>query len=85
MQTLTVTAKDDVIKQIKIMIDEFSQSKNLNANKLAVSISDDANEVSRKYTAQELGGILSAYGKLTDEDMEDAITDAIADRAMLSQ
>ncbi len=82
MQTLTITATDDIIVKLKGLIDNFTQ--NHVDNKISVKIDNvESTEEVPHFTAQELGGILSSYGTMTDKDIQQGINQAIIDRAML--
>ncbi len=85
MQTLTITAKDDVILKIKTLIDNFTQNNTEVLGKVEVQLNEMPSELNSipKFSIEELGGILSHYGQMTDETMETAISEAIVDRALL--
>lgn len=84
MQTLTITATatDDIIFKLKTLIDNFTQNHVDSEVKVKIDEIESTEEIPR-FTAQELGGILSSYGKMTDKDIQQGINNAIIDRAML--
>ncbi len=85
MQTLTITAKDDVILKIKTLIDNFAQNNTEVLGEVDVQLHAAHSEVSDipKFSIEELGGILSDCSPMTDEAMEIAISEAIVERALL--
>ncbi len=82
MQTLTITATDDIISKLKLLIDNFTQNHIDSEVRLKIDEVENSEDIPR-FTAQELGGILSSYGKMTDKDMQQGINQAVIDRAML--
>lgn len=82
MKTLTLTAENHIVDSILAIINNFPKKEIVSVK---TQIQDDLKPLPKISNIEDLAGILSPYanGYLSDDEMEDAITEGICERAMV--
>ncbi|STZ08120.1 Uncharacterised protein [Moraxella caprae] len=83
MKTLTLTAENHIVDSILAVIANFPKKEIISVK---TNVQDELQPLPEVNSIEDLAGILSPYtnGYISDEEMDNAITDAICERAMMS-
>ncbi|STZ56435.1 Uncharacterised protein [Moraxella lacunata] len=83
MKTLTLTAENHIVDSILAVIANFPKKEIISVK---TNVQDELQSLPEINSIEDLAGILSPYanGYISDEEMDNAITDAICERAMMS-
>lgn len=82
MKTLTLTAENHIVDSILAIIANFPKKEIVSVK---TQIQDDLKPLPKISNIEDLAGILSPYanGYISDDEMENAITEGICERVMV--
>ena len=82
MKTLTLTAENHIVDSILSMINNFPKKEII---LVKTQIQDELKPLPKINSIEDLAGILSPYanGYISDDEMKNAITEGVCERAMV--